>query len=73
MTSKVQPGCRLFELLTEKNWGQGEVVLLVRTKWRNCLGTFHPFHGKILSKNIARTARKQLDGQHLLFGVYLKT
>ena len=27
----------------------------------------------ILSKNIARTARNQLDGQHLLFGVYLQT
>ena len=31
------------------------------------------FHGEIFSKNIARTTRSQLDGQHLLFGVYLQT
>ena len=34
--------------------------------------TLYSFHGEILSKNIARTARSQLDG-HLLFGVYLQT
>ena len=27
----------------------------------------------VLSKNKARTARRQLDGQHLLFGGYLLT
>ena len=32
--------------------------------------TLYSFHGEIFSKNIARTTRSQLDGQHLLFGVY---
>ena len=64
---------QVIEPLTERTWGRGWVVLLVRTKWRNCRRTFYSFHGEILSKNIARTARRQLDGQHLLFGVYLQT
>ena len=33
-------------------------------------GAIYSFHDKPLSKNIAR---RQLNGQHLLFGVYLKT
>ena len=68
MMSKVQPCCRLLS-----TWGRGWVVLVVRTKWRNCRGIFCSFHGEILSKNIGRTARRQLAGQHLLFGVYLQT
>ena len=64
---------QVIQPLTEKTWGQGWVVLVVRTKWRNCRGTFHSFHLEVLSKNIARTARKQLDGQDLLLGVYLQT
>ena len=28
--------------------------------------------GELLAKNIARTARIQLDGRHLLFGEYLQ-
>ena len=63
---------QVIEPLTEKTWGRGWVALLVRTKWRNCLGIFYSFHGEILSKNMARTARRQLDGQHLLFGIILK-
>ena len=35
--------------------------------------TLYSFYEEILSKNTARTARSQLDGQHLLFGVYLQT
>ena len=35
--------------------------------------TLYSFHSEILSKNIARTARRQLNGQHLLAGVYLQT
>ena len=35
--------------------------------------TFYSFHGEILSKIIARTGRRQLDGQHMLFGVYLQS
>ena len=66
---------QVIDLLTKKTWGRGWVVLVVtcRTKWRNCHGTFHSFQGKILSKNITRTARRQLDRQYLLFGVYLQT
>ena len=64
---------QVIELLTEKTWGRGWVILVIRTKWRNCRGTFSSFHCEILSKNIARTARRQLAGQHLLFGVYLQT
>ena len=33
-------------------------------------GTFYSFHDELLSKNIAR---RLLDGQHLLFVVYLQT
>ena len=33
-------------------------------------GTFYSFHGKLLSKNIAR---RQLDGRYLLSGIYLQT
>ena len=39
--------------------------------------TFHLFQeyelelGKIIAKNMARTARRQLGGRHLLFGEYL--
>ena len=36
-------------------------------------GTFYSFHGKLLSKNIARRARRQLDGRYLLSGIYLQT
>ena len=33
-------------------------------------GTFSSFHNELLSENIAR---RQLNGQRLLFGVYLQT
>ena len=33
-------------------------------------GAFYSFHDELLSENIARG---QLEGQHLLFGVYLQT
>ena len=39
-------------------------------------GTFQSFHeeeiGELLTKNITRTARRQLDGLQLLFGEYLQ-
>ena len=47
-------------------------LLEQRMQWLNCR-RFYSFHGEILSKNIARTARSKLDGQHTLFGVYLQT
>ena len=31
---------------------------------------FYSFHGELLSKNIATTARRQLEGRHLPFGVF---
>ena len=64
---------QVIEPVNKKTWGRGWVVLVVRTKWRTCRGTFHSFRLEVLSENIARTARKQLDGQHLLLGVYLQT
>ena len=40
-------------------------------------GTFHSFHQEeigveLLAKNIARTARRQLEGRNLLFRQYLR-
>ena len=61
---------QVIEPLPKKTWGWGWVVLVVTIKWQNCHGTFYSFHGEIMSKNITRTARRQLDGQHLLLGVY---
>ena len=29
--------------------------------------------GELLAKNIEKTARRQLEGQHLLFGEYLRS
>ena len=52
--------------LTKKTWGRGWAGRNGPTVG----GTFHSFHHELLSKNIAR---RQLDGQHLLFGVYLLT
>ena len=49
-------------------WGQGWLVLVLNTKWR----TFHSFHeeeiDELSAKNIARTAKRQLDERHPLFG-----
>ena len=71
----VLPRCwlQVIKPVTEKSWGRGWVVLVGRTKWQNCRGTFYSFKCDIFSKNMAITARRQLDGQHLLFGVYLQT
>ena len=52
---------QVIEPLTGKTWRRGWVVLVVKTKWRNCRGTFYSFHGDIFSKNFSRTARRQLD------------
>ena len=61
--------CQKNWQLTEKTWGRGWVVLVVRTKWRNI--------SLDLPKNIARTAkihldRRELDRRHLLFGENLQ-
>ena len=63
---------QIIEPLTKKTWGRDWIVLVVRTKWRNCWGKFYSFHGEILFKNIARTARRQLDGHLLLiWSIYI--
>ena len=55
--------------LSEKTWGRAKSCFGCENKqWR----TFHSFQekelGEIIAKNIARTARTQLEGRHLLFG-----
>ena len=55
--------------LTEKIWGRGWVVLVVKTKMAE-QSAEHFIRFELLSKNIAR---RQLDRQHLVFGVYLQT
>ena len=66
-----------IEPLTEETCGRGWVVLVVWKLFEQNGGavgrTLYSFHSEILSKNIARTARSQLNGQHLLFGVYLQS
>ena len=43
--------------------------MVVNTKWWN-VSLLSQEVGKLLAKNIERTARRQLDGGHLLFGEY---
>ena len=59
---------QIIEPLTEKTWRRGWVAFDASNG-----GTLYSFHGKLLSKNITRTARRQLDRRHLLFGVRLQT
>ena len=54
---------QIIEPLAEKTWGRDRVLFEVSNG-----GTFYSFHDELLSKNIARTARRQLDGRKLLFG-----
>ena len=73
--------CSLLQVsapLTEKTLGwDPRVVFVVKTKMaetllvsrvRTTAGTI----GEIMDKNIAKTTRRQLAGQHLLFGEYLR-
>ena len=74
MTSIVQQNCKIIELLKETTWGRGWVVLVVTTKWQHIsLVSRVSSVGEPLAKNIVRTARRQLDGRHLLFGEYFHT
>ena len=79
LTRKWRKKCSLLQVnepLTEKTWGRGWVVLAVKTKWP----TLHSFWdkelqlelGKIMAKN-SKKARRQLGGQNLLFGEYLRS
>ena len=60
--------CSLLQVnapLTVKTWGRGWVVFVVKTKMADTLLV------SIMAKNIAKTARRQLGGRHLLFGINL--
>ena len=59
--------------LTGRPGDEVELFWLWKQKWRS----FHLFQAKELgekiAKNMARTARRQLEGRHLLFGEYLRS
>ena len=61
----------IIKPLTEKNCGRVWVAFEVSIGEVSNGRTFYSSHGELLSKNIGRTARRQLDGRHLLFGVYI--
>ena len=61
----------IIKPLTEKHWGRVWVAFEVSIGEVSNGRTFYSSHGELLSKNIGRTARRQLDGRHLLFGVYI--
>ena len=81
LTRKWRQKCSLLLVnapLTDKTWGRDWVVFVVKLKWR----TLHSFQeywelqlelGEIMAKNIAKQARRQLSGRHLLFGEYLRS
>ena len=76
MTWKWRQKCRnlLYWTVDRENIGTRLSCFGSLNKWRNCRAEHCArFTSKYLSKNIARTARSQLDGQHLLSGVYLQT
>ena len=60
--------------LTEKTWGRGWVVF--SKEYKIVEHNFNSFcveeMGELLAKNIGRTTRIQLDGQHPLFGEHLQ-
>jgi len=57
-TDDVNCAAKLTDCCIEKTWGQDWVVLVVKANWQS---SFYSFQGKILSKNIARTARQEMD------------
>ena len=69
MTSIVQQNCQIFEPVNQEDHGMR----------LSCFGSDYkmvehfPHFRRKKSENIARTARRQLDGRHLLFGEYLQT
>ena len=81
LTRKWRQKCSLLQVkapLTEKTWGRRWAVFVVKAKMadtslvsrvRTTAGTI----GEIMAKNIAKTARIQLGGRHLLFEEYLRS
>ena len=61
------------EPLTEKTWGRSWVVLVVKTKMADISFVLRVRTRRSNSKNNARTARRQLEGRHLLFGKFLRS
>ena len=70
MMSKVQHSCRLRHRYREDLRTRLSCFACENKNSRTFCRTFYSFHDDLLSKNIAR---RQLDGQNLLFGVYLQT
>ena len=74
LTRKWRQKCSPLQVkgpLTEKTWGRSWVVffvLVLRISLELQLEL-----GEIMAKNIAKTARRQLGGRHLLFGEYLRS
>ena len=60
---------QIIEPLTKKTWGRVWVVFEVSND-RTLITHFTANYGLI---NMARTARRELDRWHLIFGVYLQT
>ena len=72
--------CSLLQVnaqLTEKTWGRDWVVFVVKTKMADTTAgrttELQLELGKIMAKNIAKTARWQLGGRHLLFRECLRS
>ena len=60
----------IIKQLTEKNCGRVWVAFEVSIGEVSNGRRFYSFHGELLSKNMATTARRQLEGRHLPFGVF---
>ena len=80
LTRKWRKKCSLLQVnapLTEKTWGRDWVVFFVKTKMADTSLVARVRTrlelGEIMTKNIAKTARRQLGGRHLLFGEYLRS
>ena len=70
MMSKVQHSCRLRHRYREDLGTRLSCFGCENKNSRTFFRTFYSSHDDLSSKNIAR---RQLDGQNLLFGVYLQT
>ena len=80
LTRKWRQKCSQLQVMHGKPRRPGDEVELFwlwKQKWR----TFHSFQelelqlelGETIAKNMAKTARRQLIGRHLLFGEYLQS
>ena len=68
LTRKWRQKCSPLQVnapLTEKTWGRGWVVVVVKTKMADTSLVSRVRLGEIIAKNIAHTARRELGGRHL--------